>query len=111
MGASDCRRWHAANPHAERPAIHGGPCSVRRQSTIRAVSIACLRFKKREPIGFLATIRPDTQTMSQTMRMMGTYHTDYEYAAAFGINIPHMSPGGPRQELGYHPDTVGGGDS
>jgi len=75
------------------------------------VSIACLRFKKREPIGFLATIRPDTQTMSQTMRMMGTYHTDYEYAAAFGINIPHMSPGGPRQELGYHPDTVGGGDS
>ncbi|KAG1656253.1 hypothetical protein FOA52_006380 [Chlamydomonas sp. UWO 241] len=61
------------------------------------------RFKKRDPIGFMATIRPDTQTMTQTLRMMGTYAPDHGYARAFGIHIPHSSPGGTGH---FHPDIV-----
>ncbi len=35
--------------------------------------IVAKRYKQREPIEFMASIRPDTETINQTLRMMGTY--------------------------------------
>lgn len=52
---------------------------------------------------FMCAIRPDTETTQQTMRMLGTYHTDQTHADRMGVHIPHMSPGGSGT---YHPDVV-----
>ncbi len=34
-----------------------------------------LRMKQREPIDFMSAMRPETKTINQTLRMMGTYAT------------------------------------
>eukprot|EP00798_Chlamydomonas_sp_ICE-L_P003573 gene3573-13651_t len=64
--------------------------------------IVAKRFKQREPIEFMATIRPDTETTNQTLRMMGTYQPDFEHAKKFNVHIPAGCPGG---KPSYHPDV------
>jgi hypothetical protein len=42
------------------------------------VYTVCLQ---KNPIDYLTQIRPDTETMNQTLRMLGTYKSDYAAAA------------------------------
>ncbi|KAL6762790.1 flagellar associated protein, partial [Haematococcus lacustris] len=60
------------------------------------------RYRAREPYDYRATIRPDCQTTNQTMRMMGTYESDYQAAKQSGLFIPNGTPGGPAW---FHPDV------
>ncbi|GAX78366.1 hypothetical protein CEUSTIGMA_g5808.t1 [Chlamydomonas eustigma] len=59
-------------------------------------------YKQKFPIDFLISIRPDAETMNQTLRMLGTYRTDYEHAERFSTFIPSGCPGGPQS---FHPDV------
>lgn len=61
------------------------------------------RFKQKHPVEFMNSIRPDAETTSQTLRMLGTYPTDQVHADRMGAIIPHMSPGG---KGFYHPDVL-----
>jgi hypothetical protein len=60
------------------------------------------RYKQKYPMDFLISIRPDAETTNQTLRMLGTYRTDYEHAVRFCTFIPHGCPGGPQS---FHPDV------
>lgn len=61
------------------------------------------RFKQRNPLDYFAAIRPDTQSVNQTLRMMGTYDTDHDFAARSQSFIPSFSPGGPAW---FHADVT-----
>ena len=52
---------------------------------------------------YYASIRPDTMSVNQTLRMMGTYDVDYAAAERSGANIPSFCPGGPAW---FHPDVT-----
>lgn len=64
--------------------------------------IVAKKFKQRDPIEFLATVRPDTESTNQTLRMMGTYEPDFEIADRFNMHIPAVCPGG---KPFFHPDV------
>ncbi|KAG2495899.1 hypothetical protein HYH03_006137 [Edaphochlamys debaryana] len=68
--------------------------------------ITAARFKAKHPMEFMQQIRPDTETTSQSLRMLGTYEADFSHADRMGIFIPHMCPGG---KPAYHPDVTTGG--
>eukprot|EP00200_Dunaliella_tertiolecta_P002096 CAMPEP_0202345904 /NCGR_PEP_ID=MMETSP1126-20121109/4932_1 /ASSEMBLY_ACC=CAM_ASM_000457 /TAXON_ID=3047 /ORGANISM="Dunaliella tertiolecta, Strain CCMP1320" /LENGTH=132 /DNA_ID=CAMNT_0048937253 /DNA_START=218 /DNA_END=616 /DNA_ORIENTATION=- len=59
------------------------------------------RYKQKNSLEYMATLRPQAETTNQTLRMMGTYASDYQAKRA-GMQIVHMAPGGP---VGYHPDV------
>mmetsp|Transcript_40256 Transcript_40256/g.89397 ORF Transcript_40256/g.89397 Transcript_40256/m.89397 type:complete len:378 (+) Transcript_40256:766-1899(+) len=61
------------------------------------------RHKQKYPVDFMAAIRPDAQTTNQTLRMLGTYKTDYPHAERFNMHIPEGAPGG---DAWFHPDVV-----
>jgi hypothetical protein len=63
------------------------------------------RFIKKHPIDYLAAIRPDSESMNQTLRMLGTYSTDYAYADQARYYIPNGCPGGPATGSLYHSDV------
>lgn len=62
------------------------------------------RMKKREPLDYFASIRPDTQSSSQTMRMFGTYDTDYDHATRSQCLIPIGCPAA--RGKWHHPDVT-----
>ncbi|KAF5828851.1 hypothetical protein DUNSADRAFT_16987 [Dunaliella salina] len=59
------------------------------------------RFKQQNPLEYMATLRPQAETTNQTLRMMGTYASDFQNKRA-GMQTVHMAPGGP---AGFHPDV------
>uniref|UniRef100_A0A7S0VCC2 Uncharacterized protein n=1 Tax=Polytomella parva TaxID=51329 RepID=A0A7S0VCC2_9CHLO len=64
------------------------------------------RYRKKYPIDHLAALRPETETISQTLRMVGTYADDRGHAQRLGIHIPSSCPGG---RDSYHPDVTTSG--
>uniref|UniRef100_A0A7S0WPP5 Uncharacterized protein n=1 Tax=Chlamydomonas leiostraca TaxID=1034604 RepID=A0A7S0WPP5_9CHLO len=60
------------------------------------------RYKAKEPFEYLAAIRKDCETTNQTLRMMGTYETDYAHARRSHTFIANSCPGGPAF---FHPDV------
>ena len=65
--------------------------------------IQAKRMKQREPIEFMASIRPTTQTTNQTLRMMGTYETDLDHARRFKIQVPEALL---TKNKFFHPDVI-----
>ncbi|GAX76833.1 hypothetical protein CEUSTIGMA_g4279.t1 [Chlamydomonas eustigma] len=63
------------------------------------------RFINKHPIDYRAAIRPDSETVNQRMRMLGTYSTDFAYADQARYFIPSGCPGGPATGSWYHPDV------
>lgn len=60
-------------------------------------------YKQKYPVDFMTAVRPDTETTNQTLRMMGTYKSDYAVASRFNMNIPNGCPGG---KGAFHPDVT-----
>jgi hypothetical protein len=54
--------------------------------------ITARRFKQKQPLEFMTQIRPETETASQALRMLGTYPGDAAHAERLGIFIPQVSP-------------------
>ena len=61
------------------------------------------KMKTKAPIEFFSVVRPDCETTSQTMRMMGTYKDDYGIANRTDTLIPSGCPG--PQGINWHPDV------
>ncbi|KAL6754359.1 hypothetical protein V8C86DRAFT_2704290 [Haematococcus lacustris] len=61
------------------------------------------RFMHKDKIEYMAAIRPDCETMNQTLRMMGTYPTDAPHAARCQLHMPPLSPAIPPGA--FHPDV------
>jgi len=51
----------------------------------------------------MCVIRPDAETMNQTLRPLGTYASDAPHAQKTGNHIPHMVLGPER--MYWHPDV------
>jgi hypothetical protein len=66
-----------------------------------AFAVLCSHKHK---IDYMTAIRPDTETTSQLMRMMGTYETDYPHAARATVHIPPSCPANPPSY--FHPGEV-----
>lgn len=62
-----------------------------------------MRAKQGQPLEYLSTIRKQTQTTSQAMRMMGTYETDIAWAKKMNLFIPAQCPAPPGKY--FHPDV------
>lgn len=61
------------------------------------------RFLHKHKIDYMSNIRPDTETMNQTLRMLATYETDHVHAQQANMHIPHMSPAPDGKN--FHPDV------
>ncbi len=63
-------------------------------------------FMRKYPISYYSAIRPDAETTNQTMRMLGTYSSDFAFADQARIFIPSGCPGGPATGTSwFHPDV------
>jgi len=65
--------------------------------------IIAKRNAHRNKIDYMSTIRPDVETMNQTMRPLGTYATDVPHAQKTGTHIPQMTLG--PKDMYWHPDV------
>lgn len=68
-------------------------------------SMVAAKMKKKDPVQYFVSARPEAETTAQTMRMFGTYPIDAPRANQIGAFIPHMCPGG---KPSYHPDVTTG---
>eukprot|EP00983_Pelagomonas_calceolata_P040968 1137841-Pelagomonas_calceolata.AAC.7 len=70
---------------------------------VEACTFCMQRNAHRNKIDYMSTIRPDVETMNQTMRPLGTYATDVPHAQKTGTHIPQMTLG--PKDMYWHPDV------
>lgn len=93
------------NNHATNKLTRGQQVKYVEPSVDTLHDITAKSYKKQFPMDFMTAVRPDTETVNQTLRMMGTYKPDYAIADRFKMNIPNGCPGGKGE---FHADvTIG----